>query len=258
MTDERDIPTPDELSDAEPAPASPAAPLDPAAFAGILPEARVEPAPEVSERGGAPEVAAPGLEPEVAAQMQVAAPGLEPEVAARMQVAAPRLEPEVAERIDVSPVGAPELPARAPDEPPPPLETVDDPAAERRSEPSSGSGPGMRESGRARRDDRERPRAPRGPRPDLAAATEPVYRERGGYRMRLEPPDLARLRELPGSKGRTDRELGETFFDGQSERFATSLAEDVPSPADVRVVVDPYSRQAFLAVEKKIRSILSF
>jgi len=246
MTDERDIPPPDELSHAEPAPASPAAPLDhaaPAAFAGILPEARVEPAPEVSERGGAPEVAAPGLEPEVAEPMEVAAPGL---------------EPEVAERIDVSPVGAPELPARAPDEPPPPLETVDDPAAERRSEPSSGSGPGMRESGRARRDDRERPRAPRGPRPDLAAATEPVYRERGGYRMRLEPPDLARLRELPGSKGRTDRELGETFFDGQSERFATSLAEDVPSPADVRVVVDPYSRQAFLAVEKKIRSILSF
>lgn len=76
--------------------------------------------------------------------------------------------------------------------------------------------------------------------------------------MRLEPADLARLRELPGSKGKTDRELGETFFDGQSERFVTSLAEDVPSPAEVRVVVDPYSRQAFLAVERKIRSILSF
>ncbi len=76
--------------------------------------------------------------------------------------------------------------------------------------------------------------------------------------MRLEPPDLARLRELPGSKGKTDLELGETFFDGQAARFAASLAEDVPAPADVRVVVDPYSRQAFLAVEKKIRSILSF
>ncbi len=86
----------------------------------------------------------------------------------------------------------------------------------------------------------------------------PLYRESRGYRMRLEPPDLARLRELPGSKGKTDVELGEIFFDGQSERFTTSLAEDVPSPAEVRVVVDPYSRQAFLAVEKKIRSILSF
>ncbi|MEO8192004.1 MAG: hypothetical protein ABI682_16855 [Acidobacteriota bacterium] len=107
-----------------------------------------------------------------------------------------------------------------------------------------------------RRDDRSRP--PRGPRPDLKEAAEPVFRESRGYRMRLEPADLTRLRELPGSKGKTDRELGETFFDGQSDRFTASLAEDVPSPAEVRVVVDPYSRQAFLAVEKKIRSILSF
>jgi hypothetical protein len=90
------------------------------------------------------------------------------------------------------------------------------------------------------------------------SSEEPLYRDRGGYRMRLEPADLARRRELPGSKGKTDRELGETFFDGQSERFVASLAEDVPAPADVRVVVDPYSRQAFLAVERKIRSILSF
>jgi len=43
-----------------------------------------------------------------------------------------------------------------------------------------------------------------------------------------------------------------------SPRSSSSLAEDVPSPADVRVVVDPYSRQAFLAVDRKIRSILSF
>lgn len=113
-------------------------------------------------------------------------------------------------------------------------------------------------SAKPRREERDRPRAPRGPRPDLTASEEPLYRESRGYRMRLEPPDLARLRELPGSKGKTDRELGEIFFDGLSERFTTSLAEDVPSPAEVRVVVDPYSRQAFLAVERKIRSILSF
>jgi hypothetical protein len=109
---------------------------------------------------------------------------------------------------------------------------------------------------RGRRD--ERPRTPRGPRPDLTESAEPLYRESAGYRMRLEPADLSRLRELPGSKGKTDRELGEIFFDGQTDRFIASLAEDVPSPAEVRVVVDPYSRQAFLAVEKKIRSILSF
>lgn len=95
-------------------------------------------------------------------------------------------------------------------------------------------------------------------RPRLVLAREPLYRESRGYRMRLDPPDLARLRELPGSKGLSDEELGEAFFDGQTERFAEALAEDVPAPAEIRVVVDPYSRQAFLALENKIRAILSF
>jgi hypothetical protein len=98
----------------------------------------------------------------------------------------------------------------------------------------------------------------KGARPALAESQEPLYREAGGFRMRLEPADLARLRELPGSKGRTDRELGEEFFEKLSSRFAESLAEDVAPPAEVRVVVDPYSRQAFLAIERTIRSILSF
>jgi len=87
---------------------------------------------------------------------------------------------------------------------------------------------------------------------------EPLYREAGGFRLRLEPADLARLRELPGSKGKSDRELGEEFFEKLAPRFARSLAEDVTPPAEVRVVVDPYSRQAFLAIERTIRSILSF
>ena len=96
----------------------------------------------------------------------------------------------------------------------------------------------------------------RAPRPELAR--DPVYRDARGYRMRLEPADLARLRELSGSKGKTDEELGEAFFDGQSDRFTAALSEDVPAPAEIRVVVDPYSRQAFLALENKIRAILSF
>ena len=100
--------------------------------------------------------------------------------------------------------------------------------------------------------------ASKGARPALAESQEPLYREAGGFRMRLEPADLVRLRELPGSKGRTDRELGEEFFEKLSSRFAESLAEDVAPPAEVRVVVDPYSRQAFLAIERTIRSILSF
>jgi hypothetical protein len=95
-------------------------------------------------------------------------------------------------------------------------------------------------------------------RPRLILSREALYRESRGYRMRLEPADLARLRELPGSRGLSDQELGEAFFDGQTDRFTEALSEDVPAPADIRVVVDPYSRQAFLALENKIRAILSF
>jgi hypothetical protein len=95
-------------------------------------------------------------------------------------------------------------------------------------------------------------------RPDLIDRREPLYRECRGYRLRLDPPDLARLRELAGSRGKSDDELGEAFFDGQAERLAASIADDVPSPSEIRVVVDPYSRQAFLALENRIRGILSF
>ncbi|MGE5278434.1 MAG: hypothetical protein ACM3SU_15680 [Acidobacteriota bacterium] len=102
------------------------------------------------------------------------------------------------------------------------------------------------------------PRPGRAPRPELSESREPLYRLAGGFRLRLEPADLARLRELPGSRGRSDRELGEEFFEKQADRFAQSLAEDVTPPAEVRVVVDPYSRQAFLAIDRTIRSILSF
>ena len=102
------------------------------------------------------------------------------------------------------------------------------------------------------------PPAPHPSRPDLAGRREPLYRECRGYRLRLDPPDLARLRELPGSRGKSDSEIGEAFFDGQAERLAASIADDVPSPSEIRVVVDPYSRQAFLALENQIRGILSF
>jgi hypothetical protein len=95
-------------------------------------------------------------------------------------------------------------------------------------------------------------------RPDLVDRREPLYRDCRGYRLRLDPPDLARLRELPGSRGKSDDEIGEAFFDGQAERLAASLVDDVPAPSEIRVVVDPYSRQAFLALENRIRGILSF
>jgi hypothetical protein len=95
-------------------------------------------------------------------------------------------------------------------------------------------------------------------RPDLTDRREPLYRDCRGYRLRLDPPDLARLRELPGSRGKSDTEIGEAFFDGQADRLAASIADDVPCPNELRVVVDPYSRQAFLALENRIRGILSF
>jgi len=93
---------------------------------------------------------------------------------------------------------------------------------------------------------------------DLSDRRQPLYRECQGYRLRLDPPDLARLRELPGSRGKSDDEIGEAFFDGQADRLAASIAGDVPTPSEIRVVVDPYSRQAFLALENRIRGILSF
>src|SRR5512132_2810102 len=97
------------------------------------------------------------------------------------------------------------------------------------------------------------PPAPPSTRPDLKDRREPLYRECRGYRLRLDPPDLARLRELPGSRGRSDDEIGEAFFDGQADRLASAIADDVPTPSEIRVVVDPYSRQAFLALESTIR-----
>ena len=102
------------------------------------------------------------------------------------------------------------------------------------------------------------PKAAAATRPDLRERREPLYRECRGYRLRLDPPDLARLRELAGSRGKSDDEIGEAFFDGQADRLAASIVDDVPAPNEIRVVVDPYSRQAFLALENRIRGILSF
>ena len=113
-------------------------------------------------------------------------------------------------------------------------------------------------SGAPRGGAENRARPARGPRPVLSEARDPVFRESGGYRLRMDPPDLARLRELSGSKGKTDQELGEEFLEGNAARLTAAVAGDVPVPAELRVVVDPYSRQAFLALENRIRGITSF
>jgi len=95
-------------------------------------------------------------------------------------------------------------------------------------------------------------------RPSLAIERSAVSLEHAGYAFRLEPPDLANLRELPGSRGKSDEELGAEFLAAHAERLSAALAGDLPAPAAVRVLVDPYSRQAFLAVEDRVRGIVSF
>lgn len=149
--------------------------------------------------------------------------------------------------------------------PPPPAEPVSDedlsvetPAVEEPSPAVSGALAAPPAASPSEEPPADRRRAPRGPKSELLDSREPVFREAGGYRLRLEPADLARLRELPGSKGKTDQELGESFLDGQTARLTEALAGDVDTPAEVRVVVDPYSRQAFLAVGRTIRGIVSF
>lgn len=92
----------------------------------------------------------------------------------------------------------------------------------------------------------------------VPAAAPPADRECGGYRFRLLPADVAKLRELPGARGRSDETLASEFFDGQAARWAESLSDNLPAPAEVRIVVDPYSRQAFMASGNTVYSILSF
>jgi hypothetical protein len=143
--------------------------------------------------------------------------------------------------------------AAAPAEASPAPRESQDPAGPVASGPPPPSRGGR--DGRAGSDSR---RAPAESRPALTAEREPLVREAMGFRLLLAPADLARLRELPGARGKSDRELGEEFFEKLADRFARAIAEDVEPPADVRVVVDPYSRQAFLAIDRTIRSILSF
>ena len=103
-----------------------------------------------------------------------------------------------------------------------------------------------------------RPRRDRRSRPDLVVPREPIFRESGGFRLRLEPPELALLRELPGSRGKTDEVLGAEFLESHHARLLGAVAGDVEPPAELRVLVDPFSRQAFLVIERRIRGIVSF
>jgi hypothetical protein len=95
-------------------------------------------------------------------------------------------------------------------------------------------------------------------RPNLTIERTPVSREQAGYAFRLEPTDLANLRELPGARGKSDEELGTEFLEAHGDRLVAALVGDLPAPASIRVLVDPYSRQAFLAYEDRVRGIVSF
>jgi hypothetical protein len=95
-------------------------------------------------------------------------------------------------------------------------------------------------------------------RPNLAIERVAVSREHAGFTFRLEPQDLANLRELPGARGRSDDELGAEFLQMHGDRLAAAIAGDLPSASLVRVLVDPYSRQVFLAYQDRVRGIVSF
>ncbi|HEY6065471.1 MAG TPA: hypothetical protein VIY96_04910 [Thermoanaerobaculia bacterium] len=102
------------------------------------------------------------------------------------------------------------------------------------------------------------PAGRRSSRPNLSIERIAVSRDHGGYVFRIEPPDLAKLRELPGARGKTDEELGAEFLAAQADRLVAAIAGDLPTPASIRVLIDPYSRQVFLAHEDRVRGILSF
>ena len=123
--------------------------------------------------------------------------------------------------------------------PPPPALAPESPPAPARSEAAA---PGGR----------------RPARPNLTVERSAVTRDHAGYTFRLEPTDLANLRELPGARGRTDEELGAEFLLAHGDRLAAAIADDLPAASRIRVLIDPYSRQAFLAVEDRVRGIVSF
>jgi hypothetical protein len=95
-------------------------------------------------------------------------------------------------------------------------------------------------------------------RPELRDPVAPAFRSHSGYTFLMNGANVAKLRELPGARGRTDDELAAEFFDGQAPRWVDQLSGDLPAPAELHVVIDPYSRQSFLARHGKIITILSF
>jgi hypothetical protein len=129
------------------------------------------------------------------------------------------------------------------------------------SDPENGTpppGPAREEAPASTLSEAAAPAGRRSSRPDLSVVRSAVSQEHAGFTFRLEPPDLANLRELPGARGRTDEELGAEFLLAHGDRLAAAIASDLPAASSVRVLVDPYSRQAFLAVEDRVRGIVSF
>jgi hypothetical protein len=94
--------------------------------------------------------------------------------------------------------------------------------------------------------------------PELRDPVEPAFRSLSGYTFLLNGANVAKLRELPGARGRPDDQLAAEFFDGQAPRWVEQLSGDLQAPAEIRVVIDPYSRQCFLALRETIVTILSF
>jgi hypothetical protein len=135
----------------------------------------------------------------------------------------------------------------------------DDERPEKPEAPASAEAPGpAAPASSGVRSEAASPGGRRPSRPNLSGEKISVSRDHGGYAFRLEPSDLANLRELPGARGKTDEELGAEFLASQCDRLVAALAGDLPAPAAIRVLVDPYSRQVFLAHQDRVRGIVSF
>ncbi len=79
----------------------------------------------------------------------------------------------------------------------------------------------------------------------------------GSWVLTLEPQQCARLRELPDWSERDEDFVAESFLSGKADKWSRSLAGVTPG-SELRVIVDQFSRQAFLIDGSTVVHIDSF
>lgn len=79
----------------------------------------------------------------------------------------------------------------------------------------------------------------------------------GSWVLTLDETQCARLRELPNWSGRDEDFVAEDFLGGKASRWAAALS-GIPAGTELRVLVDQFSRQAFLIDGQLVVHIDSF